>query len=206
LDQRTDVIVQECTTPFRGFNRVDILHLLHRRFDGTWSPPIHREVIVRSRAVAVLPYEPRTDRIVLIEQFRPGALVAGEPAWMIEIVAGGMKPGETAEAVARREALEEAGIAVTTLEPIASFGPSPGILSEWVDLFCGRIDQFREGVFGESHENEDIRAFAAPAAEAVAMLRRGEIANAPAIIALQWFAANREELRARWLDAAGPAP
>jgi ADP-ribose pyrophosphatase len=87
----------------------------------------------------VLPYDPATDRIVLVEQFRIGAYAAGFPSWQLEAIAGMLAPGETPEQVVRREAREEADLDISALEPVARYLSSPG-LSESVTLFCGRTD------------------------------------------------------------------
>ncbi|MEQ8695449.1 MAG: NUDIX domain-containing protein, partial [Bauldia litoralis] len=104
-----DVDILEKTTPYKGRFQIDRYRLRYHRFDGAWSEPVLREVFERGHAAAVLPYDPVRDEVVLIEQFRPGPLAAGEASpWLIEIVAGIIDPGETPEEVVRREADEEA--------------------------------------------------------------------------------------------------
>ncbi len=190
---------------YRGFFGLDRVTLRHRRFDGGWTQPMVREVFLQRRAAAVLPYDPDTDAVVLIEQFRAGAWAAGDPAWMIEIVAGIIEPGETPEAVARREAMEEAGLAISTLEPIADYAPSPGATTERVSLFVGRVRApGTGGTFGLPEEHEDIRAFVESADAAIARLDGGRIDNAVTLIALSWLARHRQALRARWRALSGP--
>ena len=140
MPSNDDVEIQDREICHQGFFRLERLRLRHGRFDGGWTPTLVREVLVRGLAVAVLPYDPVRDEVVLIEQFRPGALVAGEPAWMIEIVAGIAEEDEDLEDVARREAMEEAGMTVGTLEPVARYMPSPGGSSETVQIYVGRVD------------------------------------------------------------------
>lgn len=201
-DDKVELIGRE--ERHRGFFGLDRLTLRHRRFDGGWTEPMVREVLLQKRAVGLLPYDPVADRVVLIEQFRSGAWVAGEPAWMVEVVAGIVGPGEAHEDVARREAMEEAGLEVGPLEPIASYAPSPGGSTEWVTLFAGRISAAsEEGHFGLAAEHEDIRAFSLPAAEAIGLLDLGRISNAVTIIALSWLARHHEALRRRWLQSGG---
>jgi ADP-ribose diphosphatase len=196
---RSDVEVIARRTVYSGYARIDELRLRHRRFGGGWGKEVVREVIERGRAVAVLPYDPQRDELVLIEQFRPGALDAGCPPWVVEVVAGIIGEGETAEEVARREAVEEAGVALGELVPICDALASPGILTERVAVFCGRADTAGAGgIYGLDHEGEDIRAFVVGFEAAMAMLAGGEIANMMAVVALQWLALNREMLRQRW--------
>lgn len=198
-----DVEVLEREICFQGFFRLDRFRLRHRRFAGGWTAPLHREVFLRGGAVAVLPYDPVLDRVVLIEQFRPGALAAGRPAWMIETVAGLIEPGESPEEVCHRETLEEAGLTLTALERIAEFMPSPGGSSEWVTLYGGRVDAGAAGgIHGNPHEGEDIRVLTLPADDAIALVGSGAIDNAFTIIALQWLALNRAVLRTRWTAVA----
>ena len=103
-DDRIEVI--EKTTPFQGYFRIDRYRLRHRKFDGGWTDEMSREIFERGHAAAVLLYDPERDRVVLIEQFRPGAYAAGMEPWLIEVVAGIIDPGETPEDVVRREAVE----------------------------------------------------------------------------------------------------
>lgn len=195
------VEIVEDTPVYQGHARVSRCRLRHLRHGGGWTDVMTREVVERGHAVAVLPYDPVRDEVVLLEQFRIGAWRAGVEPWQIEIVAGLIDEGETPEEVARREADEEAGCAITTLHHVCDFLSSPGLLSETLAIFCGRVDtEGAGGIFGLDHEHEDIRAFVVAADEAVAMLDRGEILNSPTIIALQWFARHKDALRARWLQ------
>ncbi len=199
-----DVEILAHETCFQGYFRIDRYRLRHRLHDGGWSGEMTRELFERGHAVAVLPYDPAADAVVLIEQFRIGAYAAGFAPWLIEIVAGIIDPGETAEAVARREAQEEAGCVLRELVPVHRYLSSPGGMSESVALFCGRVDSSGVGgVHGLADEHEDIRVEVVPWAEARRRLDDGEIRNSVTIIALQWLALHRDALRRRWLDSAG---
>ena len=199
MPSNDDVEIQDRETCYEGFMSLERLRLRHGRFDGGWTGPLIREVLVRGLAVAVLLYDPVRDTVVLIEQFRSGALVAGENAWMVEIVAGISHEGEDPADVARRETLEETGLAVESLEPVARFMPSPGGSSEVVQIFVGRVDaEGAGGYHGVEGEGEDIRVFRLPAAEAFEMLDDGRIDTAITLIGLQWLARNHQALRARW--------
>src|SRR3954451_11247730 len=107
-----DVEIQEHRVAFQGHYRIEQFTLRHRTFAGGWSPTLHREMLERGSAAALLPYDPRADAVVLLEQFRIGPFAWGRGAVIIEIVAGLVEPGETPEEVAKREAQEEAGLAL----------------------------------------------------------------------------------------------
>ena len=194
-----DVEIVRKETAYRGFFRIDRYWLRHRLHAGGWSDVVMREVFERGHAAAVLPYDPERDAVVLIDQFRIGALAAGVNPWIAEIVAGMIEDGETAEAVAYREAEEEIGCPVRDLIKVCDYLSTPGGASEMVTLFCGRVDSALAcGVHGNKAEFEDILVYTLPLDEALARLRTGEIRNSVTIIALQWLALNRDSVRAQW--------
>ncbi len=194
-----DIDIRARETVFDGYLRVDRYRLRHRLFAGGWSDELVREVVERGHVAALLPYDPARDEVVLIEQFRMAGQAAGRPAWSLEIVAGIIEPGENAEDVARREAREEAGLEVSDLLPIADYQSSPGVMTEAVQIYCGRVDAGGAGgIHGLAHEGEDIRVSAVPFSRVPEMLRPGGVANAIMLIALQWLALNRDDLRRRW--------
>ena len=194
-----DIDIRARETVFDGYFRVDRYRLRHRLFEGGWSDELVREVFERGHVAGVLPYDPVRDEVVLIEQFRIAAHAAGRPAWIIEVVAGIIEPGESVEAVARRESVEEAGLEILDLEPIADYQSSPGEVSEAVALFCGRVDASGAGgIHGARDEGEDIRVAAVPFAEIGEMLRPGGVDNAITLVALQWLVLNHDDIRRRW--------
>lgn len=186
---------------YSGFFRMEKYRLRHELFSGGWSPEMTRECLERGHAVAVLLYDPGSDQVVLLEQFRVGALEFPGGPWLLEIVAGIMdEPGETTEDVARRETVEEAGCEMLDLAPICHYLVSPGGTSESITLFCGRVDAatVTPGVRGVAAEHEDIRVHVVSRLEALALLYSGRINSAAPIIALQWLELNRLKLLERW--------
>jgi ADP-ribose pyrophosphatase len=197
--QRDDVEILEREACFRGFYRLDRLHLRHRQFSGEMGPRLSRELFVRHDAVCVLPYDPQRDSVVLIEQFRVGALEKSANPWLLELVAGLIEQDEQPEQVAHREASEEAGLSLGALWPITQYYPSPGGSDERVHLFIGRCDsEGVGGVHGLAEEGEDIRVHVWPLEDALDAVKDGRIDNAASIIALQWLALNRAEIRGLW--------
>jgi len=71
---------------YEGFYQLDKLTIEHDRYNGQ-TQIIERELLVRHDAVCVLLYDPTKDKVVLIEQFRVGAIEHSNP-WLLEIVAG----------------------------------------------------------------------------------------------------------------------
>ncbi|AYC34536.1 NUDIX domain-containing protein [Pseudomonas cavernae] len=194
------VEIVERESCFRGFYRLDRLRLRHRLFAGGMGPQISRELFVRHDAVCVLPYDPQRDAVVLIEQFRVGAMDKAANPWLLELVAGLIDTDEEPEQVAHREAEEEAGLQLGALWPITGYFPSPGGSDEFVHLYIGRCDsQGAGGVHGLAEEGEDIRVHVWPLEDALQAVKDGRINNAASIIALQWLALNRAEVRGLWV-------
>lgn len=194
-----DVQVQKRDTVFQGFFRMDKLWLSHPRFDGRAMPLFTRELFIRGDATCVLPYDPARDEVVLLEQFRLGALGRDQSPWLLELVAGMNEDGETPEQVAQREGQEEAGLSFQRLDKICDYLVSPGGSTEMIHLYVGLVStETAGGIFGVEHEHEDIRAHVVSADEAIAMIQDGRINNAAAIIAIQWLQLNRDRLRREW--------
>ncbi len=193
---KKDVKILNKDTVYNGFFRMEKQRLQHTLFAGGWSDEITRELFVRGNCVAVVLYDVKRDEVVLIEQFRVGAVENPiNTPWLIEIVAGAMEEGETAEDVARRESLEEAGCEILDLIRINSFYLSPGGASEQITLFCGLVNSENAGgIHGLAEEHEDILVRAVPFSEAYQMVERNEIDSAIPVIALQWLALNRHTL------------
>lgn len=201
-DDHVDIEAQSVETAYDGFFKITVHTLRHRRFDGRMGPTIKRELLERGRSVCVLPYDPRSDRVLLIRQFLIGSLVAGLAPRPLQVVAGIVDAGESEETAARREAQEEAGCALQRMVRAQAFLPSPGGSSERVTAFCGEADLTAAGgLFGVAAENEDIRAEVLRADQAIARLDDGSIESGPAVVILSWFARHRDALRRAWAQA-----
>lgn len=194
-----DVEVLQRETCFKGFYRLDRLHLRHRQFAGGMGPTLSRELFVRHDAVCVLPYDPKHDTVVLLEQFRVGAMEKTDNPWLLELVAGLIDKDEQPEEVAHREAAEEADLELSALWPITQYYPSPGGSNERVYLYLARCNsEGAGGVHGLAEEGEDIRVHVWALEDALQAVKDGRINNAASIIALQWLALNRAEVRGLW--------
>jgi len=179
---------------YQGFFKVNLCHIRHQTYQGG-EVEISRELFNRGDAVGVLLYDPAKDKVVLIEQFRVGAINEENP-WMLETVAGMVESGESVTDVAQRECKEEAGVNVHTFEPIHSFYSSPGGCSEKIYLLCGLVDSEQAvGFHGLEHEDEDIKVMVVNYDEVHDLMATGKICAAIPLIALQWLQLNRERLR-----------
>lgn len=197
MDKQFELLSKDIV--YQGFFRVEKYRLKHTLFGGGWSAEITRELFVRGSCVAVLLYDPDADKVVLIEQFRAGAILNPDKTWLVEIVAGAIEAGEIAEEVAYRESWEEAGCEIQQLMVINEFYTTPGGSSEWITLFCGKVDSTQVGgIHGLDHEDEDILVRAVDFDEVYHMLENGEIDSAIPIIAIQWLALNKQKLKQRW--------
>ncbi|SFP65587.1 ADP-ribose pyrophosphatase [Nitrosomonas cryotolerans] len=196
---KRNVEVLEKTICYEGFFRLERYCLRYRLFNGDWSQAVVRELFERGHAAAVLPYDPFRDEVILIEQFRIGAMTEPNGPWLMEIVAGIVEAGETGIDVVKRESIEEAACTIVTLIPVYDYLVSPGGTTERVALFCGKVDTTQAGgVYGVAEENEDIRVHVMTVDAALALLNAGKIRSASAIIALQWLALNRNHVRMLW--------
>jgi len=188
---------------YDGYNAFDEIRLKYERYAGGLSRPISRELLVRGVAVSVIPYDPVTDGLILIEQFRIGAFGAERHPWLTEVVAGRAEPDEELHDVATRETFEETGHAVKRLEFLFSYLINPACSTETMHMFAAHVDASQAGGFhGLDHEDEDIRVFHVPAAEAIGWLLENKVSNANLMIALQALALRRKDFRTRWLAGA----
>lgn len=182
-----------------GFLRIDLLTLKCRRYEGGWSREFQREVMLRHRGVGVLLYDPERDAVLMVEQFRVGCLDDGQNGpWALELVAGILDSDESETEVARREAAEEAGIAVGHLIPVCHYYSSPGGSNEQLAIYCGAFDAASHpgGIYGLAAENENIRTITLGRSAALAAVQSGRVNNAMSIIALQWLELNLARVRA----------
>lgn len=194
-----DVQVAARRLAYAKFFAVEEWQVGWRQFDGSINSPVERAVFVSCDAVTVLPYDPRRDRVLLIEQFRAGPMARGDAgAWQLEAIAGRIDAGETPEQAARREAVEEAGLTLGALLPVAQYYPSPGILSEYLYSYVALADlpDGSAGVFGQADEAEDIRGHLISFERMMDLVASGEIANSPLILTALWLQRERARLRA----------
>lgn len=196
---KNDVEIIARETLYSGFFSMDLYRFRHRLFNGEMSGEIRREIFERGHAAVLLPFDPVRDEVVLVEQIRIAAYDVSDTPWLLEMVAGMIEEGESVEDVARREALEEAGLAVGRTKPVLSYLASPGGTSERLSIMVGEVDATTaEGIHGLADENEDIRVHVISREQAYQWVEEGKIDNAASVIALQWLQLHYEALRNEW--------
>ena len=198
------VIVDSCETVWKRRTQLNVVQFRNRRFDGTLSAVRTWEVWLRGHAVGVLPYDPVLDRLVMIEQFRYPALLAGVEPVMLEVPGGFTDAEETEEQTAAREMQEEMGLTPDRLHRVGQFVLTAGGSDESVTIFAGRVvtpAADAEGVAGFgglASENEDIRIRVLDAQAAIENALAGRYPNSITSLALLWFASKRDWLRQEW--------
>lgn len=194
-----DLEIERSDKVFRGYFSLQRHTLRHRLFNGEWSETMTREVFYSGPAITVLPYDPKLDKVLLIEQFRVAAHLTNPTPWMIEVIAGRIDGNETPETAVIREAREEADISLSNLTLIASIHTAPGFADEVLHHYCAQADlSSAGGIHGLDNEQEDIKAIVTPLDKAIKAIEMGEINTGPAITSLYWLALNRERLKASW--------
>ena len=150
------------------------------RIEKTWQTgrsgqQLERHVIVHPGAVGILPLLD-DGRVVLLRQYRVAV-----DAYLIELPAGTLEPGEEPIVTAQRELIEETGYTAGKMEPLITFYSSPGILREQLHLFVAT-----DLTPGESalEDGEDIELFIADWDEVRDLIARGEITDAKTLIGL----------------------
>lgn len=193
-----DVAVIALDVPYERFFAVEEAELRFRRFDGRMSQPVRRASFIMGDAVTVLPYDPRRDSVLLVEQFRAGPHARGDAnPWSLEPVAGRIDAGESPEAAARRETLEEARLELHALESVGGYYPSPGAVTEYLYSYIGLAELPPEAatLAGLEGEDEDIRSHVLPFAALMELVESGEAQNGPLILSALWLARHRDRLR-----------
>ena len=196
-DVSKDVVLHEHKRSHLDFFAMDEVDLQFRQFDGKLSPVVNRSALLVGRSVVVLPYDPVRDTVLLIQQFRAPAFIAGDPApWIWETVAGLVDPGETPEKTAMRETLEEAHLHLSGLEEVGQVYSSAGSSGEFCHLFVGLADISKTvSGAGIDSEGEDIRSQIITFDALMAMADAQQIKSLHLLAAAQWLNRHRSRLR-----------
>lgn len=140
---------------------------------GRAQGPVVREIVEHGGSVVVVPVF-ADGRVLLVRQYRHAT---GQALW--ELVAGGIDPGESPVAAARRELKEESGYTARRLRRLLSFYPTPGFLTEKMHLY--EATGLRRGRRApEDDEDLEVRVFTP--AELKYMLKRGELQDGKTLV------------------------
>lgn len=187
-----DINLEPVDALYQGFFKINQFKFTHALFEGGQSNEVCREIFERGNAVAVLPYDPVANKVVLIEQLRIGALATKSSPWLLEVIAGMIDKPEEKEQVAIREAQEEAALTIQELHPMLSYLSSPGGTTERLYLYLGIVDSKDVGgVYGLKEEQEDIKVHVFDYNDAVDLLDNGDLDNAATLISMQWLMLNK---------------
>jgi len=196
---RKDLTIVKKEVIWQGYFRMIKYYFTHALFSGGTSEVIERELFERDTAVAVIPYDPVTDEIVLVEQIRVGTFGHDVNPWMIELVAGMIEEGELADDVAVRELTEETGLSCQRLEKVMSYLVSPGGTSEKIDLYIAQVDAASASkIAGLEEEGEDIRTLRLSVSEVIEQLHQTSFQNGVTLVGLQWLALNHQRIKKEW--------
>jgi ADP-ribose pyrophosphatase len=157
-----------------------------RLVTGSFLAPSGEEferTFVRSPgAVGVVPLRLDDDNqpsVVFVRQYRSAfdALVLEVPAGMRDV------DGEPAEETARRELIEEAGLDAGRIQRLTTFLPSAGLTDATLDLFVA-TELYTVAAQAHGPEEEHMEVIELPLVDALAMVERGELADAKTVIGL----------------------
>jgi ADP-ribose pyrophosphatase len=167
-----------------GWLKVDRLTYRFETFSGAMSEPVTRDIVRRQDAAVGLVRHRGRGTLIFFEQFRIAAHGKSD-GWIVEICAGKLDDGESAEEAMVRELKEETGYEAVALTPVASYFVSPGYTEERMHLYLIDVD----GEPGEApgDGDEDIRLVELTHDEAYAWLDQGLFHDSKTLIALYWL-------------------
>jgi ADP-ribose pyrophosphatase len=186
--------ILESEVLYEGWFKLLRLKLRYQRFDGEWSEPHEHVGMFGSSGVSVLLYDPQTEHVVLVEEFRQGAAFTDNP-FLLGLAGGGVGKEESPKDAAIREAKEEAGATVYDIQHLMTYYVSPGFTDNRNHTYVGFVDSTKVGgVHGLEHENENIRVKVMPLAEALSLISEGKLVNGPAMTALLYFGLHKDSI------------
>ena len=149
--------------------------------DGT---RVRRAFEDHGAAVCVLPYDPARRVALLVRQMRVGPVLVGEDGEVAEVPAGGIEEGEDPAAAALREVLEEAGLRLLSLDPVARPYTMPSISTERLHLYLavyGESDRVAAGG-GVAIEGEQLVVEEVPLTALAADARAGTLRDLKTLV------------------------
>ena len=196
-DLNRDILVHQRHRKYSNFFAAEEMDLQYRRYDGEMSAVLNRGAQMLGQAAVVLPYDPGADAVLMVEQFRAPLFMGGDrEPWLWQPVAGLVDPGETPEVAAHREAIEEAGLELSQLFPVAGVYSSPGANSDFVNLFVGLGDfSTRSAGGGLAEEGEDIKVRMVGFDDLMQGIDQGHYRDMQLVLTSLWLARHRHQWR-----------
>jgi len=185
--------VEEKKIIFSEFFRVERARVRWERWNGAIGKAATRYAVRRGDSVGILPVVDGTDEIVMVRQFRYPVSGRGQDGFLWEIPAGMLDADEDHETAARRELIEEIGVAPVKLEPLISFFLSPGAIDEKFHLFYSSIphDATLDRTGGNPHEEEDLLIGTFDRKRLFLMIENGEIVDAKTVASILFYFSRR---------------
>lgn len=193
-----DVTCVQYRLPYLNYFSLAEVDIQVSNFAGGYSETVTRAGFMATDAAIVLPYDPKLDRVLMVEQFRMGPYLRSDPnPWMMEPVAGRVDAGEHPDVTAKREAVEEAGLTLHDLHHVHSGYASPGCSTEYFHVYVGLADlpDGCAGLGGLDIEAEDIKGHLVSWDDFYNRLTSGQLPVTPLALAGYWLAHNRDRLR-----------
>jgi ADP-ribose pyrophosphatase len=140
-----------------------------------------RDVVRHSGSVVVLAVDETGDepRVLLERQYRYAAR-----AYLWELPAGRIDPGEKPLAGAKRELIEETGYRAREWKRALSFYASPGFLDETMTIYLARKLTSGEA---QPEADESIECELIPLSRAVEMVLSGKLCDGKTIAGILWL-------------------
>lgn len=159
--------------------------------DGTWQRQ-SREVFEKGSGASVLLFNREKRTVILIRQLRIPTYLNGDNTGMLIETCAGLLDGDSPEACARKEALEETGYRISEMKKAFAVYISPGVVTEIVHCFVAPYSSEMkvDDGGGHDHEQENIEVMEIPFDEAYEMIERGTIKDAKTILLLQYAKIN----------------
>ncbi|MEW1957748.1 NUDIX domain-containing protein [Kineococcus sp. NPDC059986] len=187
LHGNPDVVVRDVEVTSDGWHVLRRTTFDLRRRDGTWTVQ-QRETYDRGDGAVLLPYDAARRTVLLTRQFRYPAYVNGHPDGLLLEAAAGLLDADDPETAVRREAAEELGVDLGTVERLFDLFMSPGSVTERLHFFAAPYrptDRTQDGG-GVAEEGEDIEVVELDVDTALAMCRDGRIRDGKTVTLLQW--------------------
>ena len=134
---------------------------------------IKRAIVQHAGSAVIMPVDAQ-ERVLLVRQYRLPAR-----AYLWELSAGRIDPGETPLKTAKRELIEETGFRARKWSKLGAFFASPGYVAERMTIFAAQ-----DLTAGEATPMEDERIETRwfPMREIAAMIESGRIQDAKTIV------------------------